>query len=144
MDESIGEKIKELRVKQGVTLKELSEKTGLSISYLSQGERGLSVFSINSLELIVDALGAQLSQFFTPPKRHETKIMRMYEQEDFKIDKSKFIYYRLANDMEGKIIDPMLVILLPGEKKDQINPYPHKGEEFVYVLEGILNFFYRR
>ncbi len=141
MKKTIGEKIKELRTKQGLTLKDLSEKTNLSVSFLSQAERGLTSIAIHSLENIAEALGGELSYFFTPPKKHETKIMRSYEQEDFRIEKSRFIYYSLANDMDGKVLDPMLVVVLPGDKKSQINPYPHKGEEFVYVLEGILTVF---
>lgn len=38
--EEIYKKIKDLRLQHGYTLKELSERTDLSISFLSQVERG--------------------------------------------------------------------------------------------------------
>lgn len=39
--EDIHKKIKALRLEKKLTLKELSEETGLSLSFLSQIERGL-------------------------------------------------------------------------------------------------------
>lgn len=39
--EMIGSRLKEERLQQKLTLKQLSEKVGLSIGYLSQVERGI-------------------------------------------------------------------------------------------------------
>lgn len=39
---AIGTKVKNLRTEKKMTLKQLSEKSGLSVGYLSQFERGLS------------------------------------------------------------------------------------------------------
>ena len=36
----LGEHVRNIRKKRGITLKELAEKTGLSIGYISQIERG--------------------------------------------------------------------------------------------------------
>lgn len=66
--------------------------------------------------------------------------MRSYEQEVFSVEESR-IYHRLANDMDGKMLEPMLVSILPSQSREGITPYSHKGEEFVYVLEGILTVF---
>ena len=41
MEQEISRKIRETRKSLGITLKELSEKTQLSISFLSQVERGV-------------------------------------------------------------------------------------------------------
>ena len=39
----LGEHVRNIRKKRGITLKELAEKTGLSIGYISQIERDLPV-----------------------------------------------------------------------------------------------------
>lgn len=44
---NIGEKVKNLRNEQGMTLKQLSEATGLSTGFLSQFERGLQRLRLN-------------------------------------------------------------------------------------------------
>ena len=47
----LGEHVRNIRKKRGITLKELAEKTGLSIGYISQIERNLTDPSL-SLSLI--------------------------------------------------------------------------------------------
>jgi len=72
--------------------------------------------------------------------KHESYIMRSYEQEIFSVEESR-IYHSLASDMKGRILEPTIISLLPGKKREEISPYSHKGEEFAYVLEGILTIF---
>lgn len=46
------ERIKELRTQHRLTLRDLSESTGLSVSYLSDIERGRTTPSLNTLEAL--------------------------------------------------------------------------------------------
>lgn len=141
MNIEIGQKINELRTAKGMTLKELSEKTDLSISFLSQAERGLTSMAFMSLKKIAEALGVNFNYFFDPPKSHRNMILKSYEQEVFKMEGSKYIYYNLGSDIPEKKTDPMLVTILPSKSADEIIPYVHEGEEFIYVLEGIFTLF---
>ena len=129
-----GNKIRELRNNKGLTLKELGEKTDLSISFLSQVERGTSAVSITALEKIAGALETDLAYFFTLPQKHENLIMRSYEQEIFSVEESR-VYNRLANDVNGKVLESMLITLFPNQKENKVATYTHEGEEFAYVLE---------
>lgn len=137
MKSDVGKKIKELRLAKELTLKDLSEKSDLSIGFLSQVERGIASIAVTSLEKIAEVLGVDLAFFFTLPQKHETSVMRSHEHQVFSVEESRF-YFRLANDIEGTILEPMLINLLPNQTIDGITPYSHKGEEFVYVLEGVL------
>ena len=60
----IGRFIREGRMRQGLTLKQLARRTGLSVSLLSQIERAESSASISSLYKIATALGVRMSQLF--------------------------------------------------------------------------------
>lgn len=60
----IGRFIREDRIRQGLTLKQLARRTGLSVSLLSQIERAESSASISSLYKISTALGVQMGQLF--------------------------------------------------------------------------------
>ena len=60
----IGTKIKENRWRQGLTLKELSEKSSVSVGLLSQIERGVSASSIRNIQKIVRALGISFASLF--------------------------------------------------------------------------------
>lgn len=58
---SIGENIKKIRKGQGLTQKELAEKCSLSRSYLADLERNRYNPSLDSLQLIADSLGVNIS-----------------------------------------------------------------------------------
>lgn len=55
------EQIQELRMQKGVNLRTLSEMTGYNISNLSLIERGERQPQLDTLEKILNALGAELT-----------------------------------------------------------------------------------
>lgn len=140
LNNSIGSKIKELRTQNKMTLKELSEKTGFSIGFLSQLERGLTSIAADSLEKIAKALNTELAYFFSFKNRNKKAIIRSYEKEVFQVCGS-FIHYHLTNSKDQKQMLPRLIQILPGENKEDLDQYLHEGEEFVYVIEGVLTLF---
>ncbi|RLQ94828.1 helix-turn-helix domain-containing protein [Falsibacillus albus] len=132
MDEIYG-MIKDLRLKNGLTLKQLSEKTELSVSFLSQVERGTSSLAITSLKKIADALGVKITEFFES-ESNPNYMVKASEHKPFKIERSEFTYTRLSGDFMSRSIEPLLVTLSPNQKQTQ--DYSHPGEEFYYVLKG--------
>ncbi len=71
MVKSIGERIKSLRNERNMTLAELSQKTNLSPSYLSQLERDKTTPSISSLVEIANAMDVNVRYFFEEEKSTE-------------------------------------------------------------------------
>lgn len=141
MPNNIGDKIKDLRLSKKMTLKELSEMTELSIGFLSQVERGLTALAISSLEKIAEALGVDLAYFFPMEKKSSQVIVRSYEREVAQIDSAHCIHYHLSNDLETKDLFPRFLEVLPTTAEEPPKQYQHEGEEFFYVLEGILTLF---
>ena len=138
MISDIGNKLKVLRTMKNLTLKELGQKTNLSIGFLSQIERGVTSVAISSLDSIAKALDSDLSYFFTLPKHREKAVLRSFEHEVFTIKNSQFIDYHLTLNPETMNLLPRMQVILPQKDNDINAPYTHEGEEFVYVLEGIL------
>jgi len=68
--ESLGAAIRERRKALGFTLSTMSEKTGVSLGYLSQIELGKNSASIETLYRICLALGIKMSDLFTAVQRH--------------------------------------------------------------------------
>lgn len=60
----IGKKVRELRSENRLTLKQLAERTNLSVSLISQIERAESAASISTLNKIITALNICLKEFF--------------------------------------------------------------------------------
>ena len=59
------ERLKELRTERQLTLKELSERSELSVSYLSDIERGRTVPTLVTLETLANALAVTVIDFLS-------------------------------------------------------------------------------
>lgn len=136
MDEKIGEKIKKLRKEKGLTLKDISSITTLSISFLSQLERSKCSVTLESLKKISEALDVNPSYFFSKPDpTNQSLIIRNSSVNDTLVE-NNFVYRDLTGNISNPLFSPVLVILKPGENRG--NDFSHKGQEFLYVLEGSL------
>lgn len=60
----VGQRIKELRRKKDITQEQLAEKAGISVDFISLVERGRNAPSLESLEKIAKALGAEVKELF--------------------------------------------------------------------------------
>lgn len=75
-DVDVGERVRAIRQLRRLTLKEVAERTGLSESFLSQAERGLTSASIASLQRIAAALGVAVSDLFAPDGTRRPRVSR--------------------------------------------------------------------
>lgn len=136
MKQTIGQKIKALRKEQQLTLKEVAEKTNLSISFLSQVERQKSSLTLESLKKISDVLQVNPSYFFNDDDDQQPKIIRGIDDTADDLDVTSFVYRDLSRKDRTLGFTPLLVTLFPGDNKGR--PFTHHGKEFLYVLEGQL------
>ena len=60
----LGEVLKDIRVDQGLTLREVSEKSAISLGYISEIERGKKEVSSEVMFSLCKALDVPLSQVF--------------------------------------------------------------------------------
>ncbi|KGR79985.1 helix-turn-helix domain-containing protein [Ureibacillus manganicus] len=121
---TIGEQLRKLRKEHNMTLKTLSDKTNVSISFLSQVERNKCNVTLESLRKISDALNVNPSIFFPNSLQASSQ------------SKFPFFYEDLSKNIKGASFHPILVTLKP--KENQGNEFSHLGYEFIYVLTGIL------
>jgi transcriptional regulator with XRE-family HTH domain len=142
---NIGQKIRELRKGKAFTLQDLSGSTGLSKSLLSQIENEIVVPPISTLLKISRALDKDIAFFFQDPD-NDTKVavVRVFERE--RLDTKKlgrsdggYFYESLAYKKGRKSMEPFFVEFERKDEKD-MPFYSHEGEEFMFVLEGNLEF----
>ncbi len=133
----IGGKIKTLRVKNGLTLEELANRSELTKGFLSQVERDLTSPSIATLEDILEALGTTLGEFFSEEKDEKIvftdKDYFVNEQDDY--DVSFIVPNAQKNSME-----PIIIKLHKG--CDSQSYGPSECEVFGYVLQGKIELHY--
>ena len=138
MNKNIGELIKQKRTEKKMTLKEVGEATDLSIGYLSQLERGLTSIAHDTLVKVAKVLDVEMSYFMDQPKCKNQEVVRSYEKEILRIEGNSIIEYDLTNISDSSLMLPRLIEILPQKEIEETEVYSHDGEEFVYVLEGIL------
>ncbi|KDR96615.1 transcriptional regulator, XRE family with cupin sensor [Peptoclostridium litorale DSM 5388] len=141
MNIDVGSSIKRVRASKKMTLKELSEKTSLSTGFLSQLERGLTSVAVDSLAKIAKALGVEAGYFIGTPAGGDDIVVKSYEKKLFQVEGGRFIHYHLTNSPSKRNMIPKLIEILPGDSREHVKEYQHEGEEFIYVLEGILTLY---
>jgi DNA-binding transcriptional MerR regulator len=130
-----GRPLRRLRQRHGMSLRDASARTGLSVSFLSALERGLSGASIASLQRLSAAYGTTLVQLFGPPPAvgHQ-RLVRAGDGAVLRLGTSEVRIEQLARDATE--LEPQLFVLAPGASSD--GSYAHEGEEFLYLLSGAL------
>ncbi|GIN90919.1 DNA-binding protein [Siminovitchia terrae] len=133
MDNKLGREFKRIRKSKKLTLREVSERSGLSVSFLSQVERGISSVTFTSLRKIAEALEVNINLFFEAEE--ETLSIKKQTLKKSAVQPN-FTYTSLVGNMENPKFYPARIELKAGESHTA--PYTHHGQEFVYVLEGEL------
>ena len=137
---SIGPKIREMRKHRGMTLKEFSQKVGVTASLISQIERGVAAPSISSLKKISDTLGISIALFFNEEGRKTladdfSPIVRKHERKILHPSPG-VTYHLLSKNLQGKL-EFLLAFYEVGASTGS-KPYSHRGEECALVLKGKL------
>jgi transcriptional regulator with XRE-family HTH domain len=136
---SIGPKIREMRKHRGMTLKEFSQRVGVTASLISQIERGVAAPSISSLKKISDTLGISIALFFNEEGKalanDFSPIVRKHERKTLHPSPG-VTYHLLSKNLQGKL-EFLLAFYEVGASTGP-KPYWHRGEECALVLKGKL------
>ena len=133
MEERVSEKIRELRLKKKMTLKDLGKKTELSVGFLSQIERGISSMTLVTLRKIADALEVDLKDLVDVGVKRSF-MNRKDNQILLRMERSLISYIRLNGEFSERKMEPLILRVKPNtlEAEECI----HDGEEFYYVISG--------
>ncbi|NLC33953.1 MAG: helix-turn-helix domain-containing protein [Erysipelothrix sp.] len=127
----IGPRLKDLRLKNDLTLEELASRCELSKGFLSQVERDLTSPSVSTLSDILEALGVSFSTFF----KEERPTQVIFGTDDFFVDEREdYTINWIVPNSQKNTMDPIIIEIKPKSESMEIEPFD--GEEFGYVLEG--------
>ena len=131
---TLGGKIRSRRRHLGLTLAVTSERSGLSVPYLSQVERDQANPTVTALGAIAHALGVNLN-YFVPTSTQDATIRRADDPDEIRMRELRYRVDRLASGGPDAQLEPLLVRIPPGYAGA---PSTHLGEEFLYVVSGRL------
>lgn len=123
---------------QGRTLQEVADGSGVTKSLLSKIENGKSMPPLATLTRIAGALGVKVSALLDGADEHGTIFTPASETgRTVKTDKG-YAFFSFAAQRSDKQMQTYLFEAEKGRVKPQ--PLSHRGEEFIYVLEGRMQY----
>jgi len=132
--QSLGKHLKALRKERGLTLVQLGQQVGLSASYLSQIERGVTMPSLARLTAIASSLDVEVRYFFEDAA---SSLCIVKSNQGKRLENTADVLVELLSaDPTDKKIQPYLLACQPGASWDQLPTRP--GEEIGFVLKGQL------
>lgn len=132
----MSEKWREIRLRQGYTLKEVSEATGISTAHLSNLEKGGNV-SLDLMGRLAAFYRESPVGFIAQPLR-ETRLVRAGAREPIRLKKDIGVQMSSLVSMKEHVMYPVLCTVEPGCGSP--SPHSHNGEEFIYLLSGALEY----
>lgn len=142
----LGNQVRKLRNERNLTLQDLAGLTGLSKPNLSQIENNLVTPPIATLLKIATALGVPIGYFFQESPQQINMIV-VRKEDRYGVAKGPHIshigyqYEPLAYPKIDKSMEPFIVEMEEREASDIVFNN-HRGEEFLFVLRGSLEFCY--
>ena len=133
----VGNRIKSIRKRKGLTLQNLSEKSGMSATAISAIERNVSSPTVNTLASIGKALGESLSSLLGESEIAYV-VTRAQERERPSAQGRGIDLQSLATGVPGQRFVPMLGILAPGATSGD-DPVNRNADDFLFVMRGTLD-----
>ena len=131
--ESIGEGIRRERLRRGLTLAQLATQVNLTVSALSQIERGASDPSISSLRRIAGAFDVPMFQFMVGTAQREI-VVRKDRRTKLNFPDRDLEYELVSADTSGEF-EVLSLTIAPGGSTGAA-PNSHASEECAVVLNG--------
>lgn len=129
-----GSPLRRRRQELGLSLREAGVRSGLSVSFLSAVERGVSGASLASLQRLAAAYGTTLQDVFGAPGGARGRLVPASDRPVLRVGGPAVRIEQLAP--AATLLEPQLFVLAPGASSD--GAYTHDGEEFLYLLSGAL------
>jgi quercetin dioxygenase-like cupin family protein len=139
--EQIGDRIKRLREEKELSITQLSQLTGFDNNMLQQIEDNTVCPQLGAMIKLSKALDSAWQRMLSGEGQKLYSITRGHERKitsrssSLRGGRPAYTYMSLAPEVKGRHMEALVVDLeeLPDEERSV-----HEGEEFIYVLEGVV------
>ncbi len=139
---AIGRQIRKLRHSKNLTVTDLSRASSVSVAMISKIENGHTSASLGTLERIAGGLSTSITSLFAQYEEHRD-VSHVPAGEGLEIERrgtrAGHHYRLLGHGVRGEVdVEPYLVTLT--DKADVFPWFQHSGVEFLYILEGEMDY----
>lgn len=134
---SVGKRIESFRKQKELSIKALSEASGVKVPVLEAIEKEEVVPAIGVMVRLARALGQRLGSFMDDQFQEDPLIVRESDRKTRPGMGSSglpYEYFSLGRGKPDRHIEPFYIVISTNE----IETSTHEGEEFIYVLSGQL------
>ena len=138
---TLGSLLRGLRTRNGWTLKQMSEESGIPVSTLSKVEHDRLTLTYDKLLQLSQRLGIRLSELFAEPEEREERPVtarRSIGRLDraVRVTTDNYDYYYMCPELRNKRMIPILTTIRARTVEEFGKLVRHSGEEYIHVLEG--------
>jgi transcriptional regulator with XRE-family HTH domain len=139
---TLGSLLRGLRVRNGWTLKQMSERTGIPFSTLSKVEHDRLTLTYDKLQQLGERLNMRMSELFAEPEETADPQRIMARQSvgtlerAVQINTKNYDYYYLCAELRRKRMVPIVSRVRAKTVEEFGELVRHSGEEWFYVIEG--------
>lgn len=143
LERYLGNAIRELRQKHGLTIAEVAEQVGISRGMLSKIENAQTATSLETIGKLASALGVSLSTLFRNYNMPAGGAQLVKQGDGMEVvrrgTKRGHTYHLLAYDQgPTKVFEPFLITM--DDASEVFPTFEHPGIEFIYMLQGKLEY----
>ncbi|HEX4986953.1 MAG TPA: XRE family transcriptional regulator [Burkholderiales bacterium] len=143
LDRFLGNVIRELRLKDNLTIAEVATQAGISRGMVSKIENGQVSTSLETLSKIARALGVSLAHLFRHCDMPSGGAQLVKSGEGMEVvrrgTKRGHTYHLLAYDQgPRKAFEPFLITM--DDASEVFPTFEHPGTEFIYMLKGRIEY----
>ncbi|MCU7649047.1 helix-turn-helix domain-containing protein [Pseudomonas piscis] len=136
----VGARLRSIRKAQKLTLKQLSERSGVALSTLSKMELAQVSVSYEKLAAAARALGVDIAQLFAPSamvsRAVQPTVVSTTIADAPGYSTGNYDYHPMAGDFPGRNMTPMYARIFARELQQFEDYIRHPGQEFALVLSG--------
>ena len=131
-------KLRLLRRQADLTLQQLSQRCGISVSTLSKIEHGQLSPTYEKIAALAKGLDIDVGELFSPPQQSALRARRSVTRKGEGVQHStqQYVYEMLHTDLSDKRFIPLFTTIKAHERAEFPQLLNHDGEEMVYVISG--------
>lgn len=134
---TLGEKIRKYRKTHNYTLEGLAREIGVTASFISQAERGMTKPSLDTLGKLARVLSIPVFELLQEsPEETKTPLVKRNDRREFKFFNSLASYELLSLDLQRKM--QLFIGKMEPSELNFATPLGRDTEECIYVLKGKL------
>lgn len=131
-------RLRELREAQGISMRTLASRSGLSANALSMIERGKTSPSVSTLYKLAGALGVSITAFFGM-EYEKKQVVFLKNDTRTRLPFTRGVFEALGGEQFAGRVEPFMLTMDSGASCGP-QDIVHSGHEFVFCLRGRLEY----